>query len=406
MDILFITHRRPKIPGKGDQVRAFQQMVSLLKRGHRVHCLFQEKNEAYCYSLSSAKGDMEEQYRLKGNAGYLPLLKGFFLKGYPLSVSLHSFSALTSLLQQLLSCTDYDVIHIQSKLVHNFTTVQPPRSTVVIDYIDAISLHLERRYKRVKNPIEKLAVKGELVRMKKYEAFLKNQEAKAIITSPADKEFLHFGRASQADVVPNYIDLSYFHLNPLIKSKKTALVFTGTMSYAPNVDAAVRLVKDIYQPLKKKLPDLECWIVGTNPSSAVKRLSNISGVTVTGFVEDIREWQWRAAVYVCPLRFGAGQQNKILEAAALGCPIVMSRITNLGIGFADQEEAVICEQDQEFIAQTEKLLADHHLREALGGGARQFVAARFSEEKVANQLIAAYADRVYQLKNKEVEACK
>ncbi|MGG3887511.1 glycosyltransferase [Metabacillus fastidiosus] len=392
MNILFITHRMPKVPGKGDQVRAFQQIKSLLKKGHTVHFLFQEKDEAYwCCASSLIDGDQEEKHKLKAKNKHFSIIRSFFLKGYPLSVSLHSFPVLKAFLTSITSQMHYDVIHIQSKVLHNFSSINIAGSTIVVDYIDAISLNLERRYKWTKNPLEKLAVRGELGRMKKYEEFIKRQDLKAIITSPADKKFLYSRRAREVDVVPNYIDLSYFHLNHL-ESRKKALVFTGTMNYAPNVDAATRLVKDIYLPLKEKFPDLECWIVGTSPSSDVQKLGKISGVIVTGFVEDIRPWQWKAAVYVCPLRFGAGQQNKILEAAALGCSIVMSTITNSGIGFTHNEEALICEYNKEFVAHTEQLLRNKELAESLAGKARQFVASHFSEKVVADQLIAAYTE--------------
>ncbi|MGG3449605.1 glycosyltransferase family 4 protein [Domibacillus aminovorans] len=391
MNILFITHGKPEVPGKGDQVRAFQQIKSLLKKGHTVHCLFQEKNEAYwCCATSIINGESKEKHKIKTKSKHLSVAKSFFLKGYPLSVSLHSFPTLKGFLKQITDQTHYDVVQIQSKVLHNFSTNSIPGSTVLIDYIDAISLNLERRYKWTKKPLEKLAVKGELGRMKKYETFIKKQCSKAIIISPADKEFLHLRRVSQVDVVPNYIDLAYFHMNKFVENRKKAIVFTGTMGYAPNIDAAVRLVKDIYRPLKKKFSDLECWIVGANPAAEVKKLNKIEGVTVTGFVEDIREWQWKAAVYVCPLRFGAGQQNKILEAAALGCPIVMSNVTNSGIGFTNNEEAIICESNKEFVAQTEQVLLNQNLAESLAKQASHFVASHFSEEIVANQLVSAY----------------
>ncbi|RJS58699.1 glycosyltransferase [Bacillus sp. PK3_68] len=391
MKILFITHRMPKVPGKGDQVRAFQQMKSLVKKGHTVHFLFQEKDEAHwCCASSLIEGSGKEKQKMKVKNKTLSIIRSFLLKGYPLSVSLHSFPVLKAFLTSITSQVHYDVIHIQSKVLHNFSSLNIPNSTMVVDYIDAISLNLERRYHWAKNPLEKLAVKGELGRMKKYESFIRDQGVKTIITSPADKEFLHSRRAKQVNVVPNYIDLSYFHLNHSIEDKKKALVFTGTMNYAPNVDAAMRLVKDIYLPLREKFSDLECWLVGAYPSADVQKLSKISGVMVTGFVEDIRPWQWKAAVYVCPLRFGAGQQNKILEAAALGCSIVMSNITNSGIGFTHNEEALICEQNKEFVEHTEQLLINRELAAKLAGRAREFVAHRFSEEVVTDRLISTY----------------
>ncbi|WOV84515.1 glycosyltransferase [Sporosarcina jeotgali] len=390
MNILFITHRKPEIPGKGDQVRAYQQIRSLVNKGHTVHCLYQENEEAsWCCGSSLLNGVNDEKYKMNAKNNRFSILRSFLFKGYPLSVSLASFPILNVLLERILSETQYDVIHVQSKMLHNFQSLNTSGSKVIVDYIDAISLNLERRYQWSNNPFEKLIVRGELGRMKRYELFIKTQSSKAIITSPADKEFLHSRRVKEVDIVPNYIDLSYFHRN-LSENRMKALVFTGTMDYAPNVDAAKRLVKEIYLPLKAKNPDLECWLVGANPAADIKKLNNIPGVVVTGFVEDIRPWQWKAAVYVCPLRFGAGQQNKILEAAGLGCPIVMSTITNSGIGFTHQEEAFVCEHNEEFIKEIERLLNDHELAGMVTAKASDFVSEHFSQKKVGDQLVSAY----------------
>lgn len=390
MKILLITHRKPEVPGKGDQVRAFQQIKGLLDNGHTVHYLYQEKSNAYwCCAASLVNGSDEKKVTMKTKSNHFSIVKSYLLKKYPLSVSLASFPLLTELLERIVSETQYDIIHVQSKMLHNFSSIITPNTKWIVDYIDAISLNLERRYKESKNPLEKLVVWGELGRMKKYELFIKKQSSKAIITSLADKDFLRSRRVSEVEVVPNSIDLSYFHRKPM-EEKKNALVFTGTMNYAPNVDAAKRLVKEIYLPLKTNIPDLECWLVGANPTAELKKLKKIPGVVITGFVEDIRPWQWKAAVYVCPLRFGAGQQNKILEAAGLGCPIVMSTITNSGIGFTHQEEAFVCEHNSEFITHIERLLDNQNLAERVTKKANEFVAEHFSQKKVADQLIAVY----------------
>lgn len=389
MNILFITHRRPAVPGKGDQVRCFQQMQMMKKRGHTVHCLFQEKNQLFWGQMLSDQGEMKEMSVKKTRVNYLSILRSFCIKQYPLNMSLHSFPYMPGFLEEVTTDQSYDVIHIQSKVFHNFPDIEHYQASVIVDYIDAISLNLKRRYDFTKNVIKRAAVRGEFLRMRKYEEFLKNRVKKAIITSPIDRNFIKPERADQIQVVPNFIDLDHFYWNK-DQTKKEAIVFTGTMSYAPNVDAAIRLVKHIFPALKQKFPQLECWIVGAHPTAEVKKLAEVEGVIVTGFVDDIRDWQWEAAVYVCPLRFGAGQQNKILEAAALGCPIVMSEVTNGGIGFEKGIEAAIAGSDEEFVEYVEQMLKNRLKSMQMAARAREFVVGRYSEEIVANQLAGYY----------------
>ena len=134
-------------------------------------------------------------------------------------------------------------------------------------------------------------------------------------------------------VIPNGVDLEYFE--PTRPSGRAyipnRIVFTGNMSYRPNVDAVQHLVTAVLPRIRQEIPDVQLWIVGMDPSPAVRRLADGDRVVVTGRVDDVRPYFDSAAVAVAPLRVARGLQNKVLEAMAMRVPVVASPAAFAGI---------------------------------------------------------------------------
>jgi glycosyltransferase involved in cell wall biosynthesis len=130
--------------------------------------------------------------------------------------------------------------------------------------------------------------------------------------------------------VPNGVDTAFWtRTSPALGD---AIVFTGVMRYPPNEDAAVRLIADILPLVRRHEPGIPCLIVGRDPTPHLRAVAQgASEVTVTGFVDDMRPWLERAAVFAAPLRQGAGIQNKVLEAMAMSVPVVASPLAAEGV---------------------------------------------------------------------------
>jgi len=143
---------------------------------------------------------------------------------------------------------------------------------------------------------------------------------------------------NSATIVPNGVDVDFWNRSTDRLGRNT-IVFTGAMDYRPNADAATYLIRKIFPKVRATVSDVELLIVGRDPKRQLVDLGREPGVTVTGFCEDVRPYLERATVFVAPLRFGAGLQNKVLEAMAMGVPVLASPLTADGLRMANNQQA-------------------------------------------------------------------
>lgn len=195
---------------------------------------------------------------------------------------------------------------------------------VVADLCDATSSRVRGslRYARsARIPI--LLV--EYLEVRRIERALVERATHLLFASVRDRDALLDTRnRARATVVPNGVDVDFWRRPDGVGLGRHEIVFTGAMDYPPNTDAALLLIREILPRVRAEIPDAHLSIVGRDPTAALAEAGRASGVTVTGLVPDIRPYLSAAAVFAAPLRFGAGIQNKLLEALAMGVPIVAS----------------------------------------------------------------------------------
>jgi glycosyltransferase involved in cell wall biosynthesis len=191
-------------------------------------------------------------------------------------------------------------------------------------------------------------------------------------------------------VVPNGIDTDFNAPRVSLTEPAPALVFTGTMDFRPNVDAVTWFCADILPLIKEQVPDVRFTIVGVNPKKAVQRLADDPAATVTGWVPDVRPYIEAAAVYVVPLRMGGGTRFKVLEAMALGVPIVSTRVGCEGIDLVPGEEALLADEPAAFAAAVVSLLRDPARGVEMTRRARRRVEERYDWRMIVPRLAALY----------------
>ncbi|MFQ6059008.1 MAG: glycosyltransferase [Anaerolineae bacterium] len=229
-------------------------------------------------------------------------------------------------------------------------------------------------------------------KLRRYEAQVCRAYDRVVAVSPADAQALHrLAPGLEISVVPNGVDTDYYRPPYPLSPDPYSLVFTGKMDFRPNVDAVLWFCQEILPLIGRERPAVRFTIVGRDPHPRVLALARDHRVTVTGYVEDVRPYIARAAVYVVPLRMGGGTRLKVLEAMAMGQAIVSTTLGCEGVDLTPGREAVLADTAPAFARQVVALLDDEERRRALGERARRLVEARYDWRAIVPKLEAVYS---------------
>ena len=208
--------------------------------------------------------------------------------------------------------------------------------------------------------------------------------ATAFVCSHRDRDYLQrLYRLDNIVVVPNPA-----RLKPITTHMDDGrqILFVGAYGYAPNADAAERLVTDVFPRVRASIPQARLVIVGEKPEAIAAYRRAPQGVTFTGFVDDLDAIYASTALVCCPIVFGAGTRMKIVEAAGYGKAIVATRMAAEGLEFVDGREIVLKDSPAEMAAECVRLLEDRARREALGAAARARVEISYEREAIVAKI--------------------
>ncbi len=235
-------------------------------------------------------------------------------------------------------------------------------------------------------------------KLRRYEAHLCRAVDRVIAVSENDAIALRrLVPDLEVEVIPNGVDVdSYARFDagapPLAGWSPFALVFTGKMDFRPNVDAALWFARRVLPLVRRHHPQAHFYVVGRNPHPRLRALSDRPGVTITGFVKDVRPYIAHAAVYVVPIRVGGGTRLKVLEAMAMRKAVVSTSLGCEGYPVQDGVHLLVADEAEGFAEAIRRLFADAALRERLGRAAFEFVRSRYRWESLAPRLLHVYAE--------------
>ncbi len=368
MRIFFVCRRVPFPPDRGDRIATYHQIRHLAQR-HEVHV----------FSLADSREDMASATRLRDctagvTAVSLSPLRGALralravLGAGPLSAAMLRETELCRLIRRRFSELRPDLI-----MVYGSNMAQYAESLLdvrrIMQFADLNSRKWRDYAARSALPM-RLIYALEARRLLDYERHVALTFSHAVVCTPEEADdFAALIPGTPVSVVPNGVDLAYFAPGGVAKDP-CSLVFTGVMEYRPNVDAVSWFCADILPLVRQQVPNATLTICGNRPATAVQRLAGIAGVTVTGRVPDVRPYLHRAEVFVAPLRLARGIQNKVLEAMAMGLPVVSSRIAWRPTALQEGDGIVAADRADDFAAHIVRLLQDPRYREAMGRRAR------------------------------------
>jgi len=393
--ILYFTFRFPYPPEKGGyNLRAFCLAKILLKK-YKVDLLTlieNKKEEKYLFDLKKIFNQVFYFYHPRFFE-YFGALKSFF-STKPLQVGYYFCPKVAPWLKR--NYQNYHLIFCSTIRSAKYVLNLPTRK--VIDFVDAISFNYSLAKEYAKG-FWKLIYFIENQRLLNYEIAVLKKFDLAFIASQKDKEYLIKNSKLKTQnsklqdlntkiiVLPNGVRDEILKMEARFQ-EKDIISFFGKMNYQPNEDAVFYFVNEIFPYLKKEFPQLKFYILGTNPSKKVKKLAELKDITITGYLPDPYQILQKSKVIVAPIRFGAGIQNKVLEAMALGKAVVLSEVASRGIEGKDNFHFLIAKNSKEFVEKISLLLKDKEKRIFLGKNAKNLILEKYTWEKVGGKLIS------------------
>lgn len=384
--ILYLSHRIPYPPNKGDKIRSFNEIKYLSKR-----------YDVDLITLADDPGDLKYKKDLKKYCRHVevfPLntikakIKGFLslVTGNSITQGYFYLKAFQNMYNQWTFQESYHIVICFSSPMAEYVFKAPqekkPAHTLIMDFCDLDSDKWRQYVQKVFFPFN-LLYQLEAVRLLTFEKKINRTFDHSIFVSSVEAGLFktYYPQARSLDVVANGVDHDYFNpdlFNAEEKDNAMIVGFFGAMDYYANVDGALWFANHIWPLIKKQIPQALFFIVGSNPDPKLKALESDSSIKTTGFVEDIREYYHKTSVCVVPLRIARGVQNKVLEAMSMGRAIVSTSPAVQGIGASDKPFLSIEDDPKQFAACVVRHLQNGPGRNEAGRKARKYIQTHYN----------------------------
>jgi polysaccharide biosynthesis protein PslH len=381
VNVLFLAQRIPYPPNRGDKITTWR-LIERMQRTHNVTVV--------AFAHDDADLEAAEELRRKGftvfafrhrmalkKALSLPLL----ITGKPLTLGVYGSSAMQRKVDELMP--KMAAAYAYSSSMGAFLVGR--ELPWVMHFAELDSDKWSQYARKVGFPGSWLYAR-EARTLAGYESRLAESARTNVFCTPLEQRIFDDaipGRPST--VLRNGVDLDYFQPQRE-RAEANHLVFTGVMDYFPNVDGCVHFTAEILPLVREEYPDARFTIIGSRPSTEVQRLAATPGVTVTGFVDDVRDSMHVGAVSVAPLRIARGIQNKVLEAMALGLPIVGTTSATQGVNATAGHDYMVADSAEDQAQAICSLLADTEKARTLGAAGRRYVEEHYDWEVTLGHL--------------------
>jgi sugar transferase (PEP-CTERM/EpsH1 system associated) len=396
MKILFLAHRTPYPPDKGDKIRSYHILSQLAKR-HTLSLAYwvdDPTDLAHGDTLRRiCRGPVVpvslDPLHAKGRAAW-SLFKGrSFSEGYYESLRFQR------VVDRLVKKERPDLFYIFSSPMARFVE-RFQKTPAIVDFVDVDSEKWRQLSEFSRFPLSGI-YRLEHERLARAEIAISHWARCSVFVSEIEADlFRQIGGAGKIVAIPNGVSLNFlrFPVYDEIKPNKGDLqsfrplhiLFVGTMNYFPNADAVLYFAREIFPLIRAIFPQVIFDVVGRWPVRAVRNLRDIDGIRVHGEVKEIHAFLARADVSIAPMRISRGVPNKILEAMAVGVPVVATREAVKGIRVGNEEELLLADTSKSFADQVIRLLSDFELRARLTKRARQRVQETYNWKAVGHQL--------------------
>lgn len=374
LKVFFMVSRFPYPLIKGDKLRAFHQIKYLSNYCDIFLCALSDENVKaewknallpYCKEISI--------HRLNFFAIIRNVIYGLCFTKKPIQTAYFHNGKVEYRIKNDINRIKPD--HIFCQLIRTTLYVKDidtiPKT---LDYMDALSAGMERRA-QTEGMLTKWLFNLEAMRLRKFEHSILKFFDNAVIISESDRSLIFHYENEDIKVVANGVETDHF--SSLKVSENYDILFTGNMSYPPNVQSAVYLIKKIIPKVLKERPETTVLISGANPVKKIRLLAS-ENVKILGFVEDIRESYSSSKIFCAPMLIGSGLQNKLLEAMAMKMPCISSELANKSLGAEEGKDILVGRNSTEYAQHILSLLEKPEKALEIGENGYSFVKSNFN----------------------------
>lgn len=388
MKTLYLSQRVPYPPNKGEKLRTFHQIKYLLDHDHDIFlcCPYISDDELRLIrQLGDKFGLHIRQTRL--GSRLLRYASGL-ISHKALSISNFYSSRLQKIIDHLIATEEFhNIVCTSSSLaeyIFNSSTlpglVNQPR--LVMDFMDLDS-DKWRQYSNSSTYPMKWIYRRESRLLKKYEHRIYEFFDICFFISSAEVDLFcsQYHCSEKPLAIGNGIDTESFRPAAQPPGNDTPVfIFTGVMDYKPNVDAVLWFTENVWPGILENYPGSRFIVAGMNPVPDIQSLSELNGIEITGFVDDILPYFQQSTIFVAPLRIARGIQNKVLQAFSCGLPVVSTSMGAEGIDYTDGENILIADSPEAFLESITRLQNNRDLYQSLKVNALELVKKHYSWE--------------------------
>ena len=394
-EVLFLAHRIPWPPDRGDRIRSWHLLQALAARA-KVHCGCLVEGKVLPGQVEAIAG-LTDSWCLARRSPSLGLAAVAALaSGRPISVAAFSSWQLRRWVREMLDTGRIGTIFAFSGQMAQYVP-DDFRGRVVMDFVDVDSAKFAAYAAGARSWAVRSIHAREARVLSEFEQRAAHRADLSLLVTVEERDLFVSRLADRSGcavaALGNGIDAAHFSPDavgpePTLTGTGPQIVFTGQMDYAPNVAAVTLFAREVMPLIRERYAEAEFSIVGRAPNAEVRALEGVHGTRVTGEVADVRPWLAAADVVTAPLLIARGVQNKVLEAMAMARPVALTTAAATGIGASDGDHFAIADGVPALAARVLALLDNREAARALGAAARGFVLAHAGWDQVLAPLPA------------------
>ena len=400
-NLLYLTHRVPHPPNRGDRIRTFHVLQHLAARANVwLGCLADEPVSDESMRVLNGLCKHVAVFPISKYGRWIKAATSF-VSGQTVSEGAFANSQLTNVIQKWSQQARFDVAWCSSSALSGYLNV--PELANSRRFVDLIDVDSEKffEYAAASSGVKRWLYRTEGQRLRCLEREIDRwADGLFVVSEPEARLYRSFHPRGRVHAIGNGVDIDYFSPQTPTAAEN-GCVFVGAFDYRPNIEGAIWFCQHVWPEVHRRHPDARFRIVGRAPVREVLALGQLPGVDVVGGVPDVRPWMVQAAVAVVPLLIARGIQNKVLEAFAMGKAVVATPDPLVGLDIVHGTHAFLAKTPNEWIEQLDQLLHDATLRREVGLAGQTWVTTHHRWEQCLEPLDALIgiqsSDRSYQV---------